>query len=484
MFMILKKASLIACLFYFLIIQNLFAQEFNFQPNVLEAYRHTLNFEFDRSAALLSSAPSAEEKYVQNLNESLELLLTEDPALFSKYETRFEERSNMEASNKVNKFVLAEMNLHWAFVYLKFGHELDAASHFRKAYRIAMDCRKKNPTFIPIRKTTGVLEVMVGAVPEKYTWIMDLFAIHGAIDNGLHDLSAVKNSNNVLAGEARLIHALISGYVLQPASVAALELSDYLKSDSMHAVRFAAASLFVKAGMSENAFKLLEQLDSEAHATPLEYYVFAEVLLHRGEYLRSITAYKKFLEVYKGENNIKDAHYKVGICYRLAGNEQMADSAFAVARSKGIENVEADRSAGRTLSLEEQSNVNLIRARYFIDGGYFEKAKIALSEIRDNELKSSKDKVEFYYRKARLEHGQKHPAAAKLFYKQVIDMAEDEHWYFAPNACLQMGYLLVEEKKSAEAKAYFKKALSYSSHEYKNSIDSKAKTALNQLKRN
>jgi uncharacterized protein HemY len=48
---------------------------------------------------------------------------------------------------------------------------------------------------------------------------------------------------------------------------------------------------------------------------------------------------------------------------------------------------------------------------------------------------------------------------------------------------LQLGYLLVEQKQVKEAKKYFEKALSYKKHEYKNSIDSKAKSALAQLKK-
>ena len=61
-------------------------------------------------------------------------------------------------------------------------------------------------------------------------------------------------------------------------------------------------------------------------------------------------------------------------------------------------------------------------------------------------------------------------------------MAGDESWYFAPNACLQTGYLLVEEGKTAEAKNFFQKALTYKKHEYKNSIDSKAKSAMARMK--
>jgi hypothetical protein len=41
---------------------------------------------------------------------------------------------------------------------------------------------------------------------------------------------------------------------------------------------------------------------------------------------------------------------------------------------------------------------------------------------------------------------------------------------------------MVQENNAADAEEYFEMALSYKKHEYKNSIDTKAKTAIAQLK--
>jgi len=73
--------------------------------------------------------------------------------------------------------------------------------------------------------------------------------------------------------------------------------------------------------------------------------------------------------------------------------------------------------------------------------------------------------------------------AAKTDYQKVIDINGDANWYYAPNACLQMGYILAYEKNNEQAEEYFEMALSYKKHEYKNSIDTKARSALAQLKR-
>lgn len=450
------------------------------EPNVARAYAFTLNLQFAESRKALGENKSIQATYVAGLNEAVELLLTEDPSLFAGYEKKFEDRLIKKPKTNDEKFAMAELNLQWSFVYLKFGHELDAASHFRDAYKIAMECRRKAPNYIPIRKTSGLLEVMVGAVPEKYNWIMDLFGIHGSIENGLSDLNQVASSSTQLSNEARLLKSLIEGYVLQQPVQGSRTLHESFKNDSVKSFAFGAASLYIKSAQSENALPLLKSITG---TTPLVDYSLGEVLLQRGDYEPAIEAFQNFISRYQGENNLKDAMFKTGLCYMLVQKKAKADSVFARAKETGKDFMEADRSAARTLNSTSLPNLSLTKVRYATDGGYYDNARIELDKIAHGELVSKKEKVEYYYRRARLEHGTKHFDASKIFYQQVIDMSGDETWYFAPNACLQLGYLFLEEKDETHAKEYFRKALSYKNHEYKNSIDSKAKTALNRMRR-
>jgi hypothetical protein len=71
---------------------------------------------------------------------------------------------------------------------------------------------------------------------------------------------------------------------------------------------------------------------------------------------------------------------------------------------------------------------------------------------------------------------------AKKYYRETIELSGQDNWYYAPNSWLQLGYIGVEEK-DPEAATYFSRALEYKKHEYKNSIDTKAKSALAQLKK-
>jgi tetratricopeptide (TPR) repeat protein len=134
------------------------------------------------------------------------------------------------------------------------------------------------------------------------------------------------------------------------------------------------------------------------------------------------------------------------------------------------------------LQSTELRNRKLTKIRYLTDGGYYDAANEVFETVSEHELKSEKDRVEFYYRKARLYHKTNQTKSAMEYYQKTVAESSTLQTYFAPNACLQLGYLFEEKKDLKNAELYYKKALAYKRHEYKNSIDTKARSALAQLK--
>ena len=84
--------------------------------------------------------------------------------------------------------------MQWTFVYLKFGHEFDAALNLRQAYLTIEEIRNKFPKFQAINKTSGLLEVIIGSVPQKYNWVLSLLNMEGSTKTGLDELEAVRLS--------------------------------------------------------------------------------------------------------------------------------------------------------------------------------------------------------------------------------------------------------------------------------------------------
>lgn len=459
-------------------------QQWIFDETSRKAYDLVLNLQLEEAMQLIPDPKTAQDHYVVSLAEAIELIITEDRSKFKDYENNYQKRllANIKANPPEYQFLIAEMHLQWAFVYLKFGQELDAGSRMRESYLIAERCKRKYGKYLAIKKTVGLLEVIIGSVPEKYNWLLTVLGMHGSLAHGMHDLETVRTSGDALAFEADILYCLTQGFIFQKPEVGYAEFKKILvqQSDNRVALFFGAA-LAIKNSQSEDALELLEKLS--AHP-PVGYsiyyadYLKGEVYLHKGDYANAISSYRTFVNHYRGQNYMKDAYFKIGLCYWLSGNTNDATTYFKEARSEGKDIAEADKSAARTLAEKKFPHVLLSKARYATDGGYYDEARKVLNSFTDKDLQGLQEQVEYFYRKARLEHKTNHIHAAELFYKQTIEMAGDEDWYFAPNSCLQMGYILASEGRNGEAKKYFQRALTYKRHEYKNSIDSKAKSAL------
>lgn len=472
-----KKAILMVCLFSFPYVS--FCQELRIEGAALTAYRAALNLE----PVEYSTRNNSGEIYVTSFSDALSLLLSEDNKKLTAYEARFEARVQATGKSATELFVRAENHLQWAFVYLKFGKELDAAFQLRKAHQITRDLRKKHPDLKASLKTSGLLNIMLGSVPDKYNWILDILDMRGNVDAGLAELTELATSNHSLAHEAMLLKAFVMGFILQQPDQALKLLEETLTSPD-NATLFLAANLAMKNSQAERGLKFIETIESRSEVVSIPYvlYLKGEMLLCKGEFSDAEKAFRTFLDNYAGQNYVKDAYFKIGVCRLLSGDESGSKLMFDQARSSGEEVTEADKHAARTLSDTESLSVPLTKVRYMTDGGYYEDAAVVLSTINPSSLTRQKDRIELPYRRARLYHKTGDLTSAIDSYKATIEIAGSAEYYFAPNACLQLGYHAMEHGKNEEAETYFRKALSYRKHEYKNSIDSKAKSALNHLK--
>jgi tetratricopeptide (TPR) repeat protein len=460
-----------------------------FDAETQKIHRLVLNLQTDQAYALLRNLKGNEmhKMYVASLRETLDVLISEDAEKFQRIETNFKERfKKLDAmpESAETLFLRAELNLQRGFNFLNLGEEFNAVWAIRTAFNYTQECLKKYPNFIPIKKTSGVIQVMVGSVPDKYHWFMSLLGMKGSVAVGQKQLEELRLSRSSLSLEATILFYTIKGLINQQIEESTKGLLDALKNEpSNRLVLFLAINMLMKDARSEQALELIHTLDQNPQGLPMYYidYLRGEILLQRGNYTESIAAYTKFIQHYRSENFKKDAYYKISLGYWLMNRKDLAKSNFERAKLTGRAVAEPDRYADAQLKENAFPNAKILKVRLATDGGYYEQARETMASITPADLTTLKDKTEFYYRKARLAHKTNELGAARIFYEQTIDMAGENPWYFAPNAALQLGYLAQASKDYVAARKYFSKALSYKKHEYKNSIDGKAKSALEQM---
>ncbi len=488
-YQVLKRAGLFACFFLFPFCGVGAERDWLFDAEATRAHQLIMNLQTEAAQAILTRMKSNElhKIYLLSLNETIDALISEDVVKFKKSEALFRERlAYLEKLGNTPDalFLRAELQLQKGFNQINLGQELSAVFSIRSAYLLAQQCFTEYPDFIPIKKTYGVLQVMIGSVPDKYHWFMSLLGMKGSVVVGQRLLNELRASRSSLHPEAAILYYTIKGLINQQFEEASKGLSELLKSQPhQRLISFLVVNMMIKNSQSEEALHVIQQLDANSKGLPMYYldYIRGEILLQKADYTDAIQAFQRFIQNYKSENFKKDSYFKIGLAYLLMGKPEQAKASFEKAKKSGRVSAEPDRYADAQLRSAVPPNAKLLRARFYTDGGYYKEAKEMLSQLTSGELSSLAVRTEYYYRKGRLAHKTKDLAAARLFYQQTIDLSKDNPWYFAPSAALQLGYMAQDARQYGDARIFFEKVISYKRHEYKNSLDSKARFALEQL---
>lgn len=475
------KAGIATCLFCF----NLFCIPIDvasqYKPVYNQAFQAILKMDFNAVEKLLSSSEKPFDIYYRSLSDLTGLMIEQNESQITVLLKR-----NSEFIKKIKSFntpdaltVRAELEFHQTILYILNEQDFSAALSFRQSHNTVKQVLAEYPEYGEIKKLAGIQYIVLGSSPEKYDWILNLFGLRGDVNLGKQFLVEATLLQGPFSTEAEIWKSLIASYILQEHDNSAKSLQKLMQQNNEASLlRLIAGVTLIKASRSEDAVNILSLESPPA----VFYYHRAEALLHKGFYKEALEAYQQFLKLTKAQNLIKDAYFKSGICLVFLDNKPGAQQQFNLGMQKGKARVEADKYAARKLTEGTNINIPLQQVRYYTDGGLYKQAHELLSRLSDKDLPLKKDQVEYYYRKARLAHKQNRLKEAALFYHQVISMTDTEPWYFAPNACLQLGYIAANDNKTDEAHRFFRQAISYKKHEYKNSIDSKARSALAQLK--
>jgi TolA-binding protein len=489
---ILIRIALIVPLFLFNSILG-YSQYETIPAPIQSAYFELLSLKLDQGNTSLEreSIQHKNNPYFLLVNSyatTLYILLYEDQNFYQKNKNQYSQSIKILSKQKHDeywkKLIEAEIRFQAGLVKMRFNEEVAASWEFKQSYQIIQKLHQANPSLIPHKKLMGLFQIFLGSVPEKYNWITRLFRIQGSIEHGQKYLEEVSQSNSIFSLEATMLKAAADKFMLKNPLCVSCKLESTLnKQRDNYLLAYLYASILVKEGNSDAAFQTLARFSQHQYIHfPLAYLLQGETMLYKGEYEKAQYYFLNFLKYTQGENHVKDAYYKLFLTYWLTGDDKKAEMYLAKVLNSGQNTYDADKYAYKFALSKELPDENLMKARLNTDGGYLDKALEELRKYCFQKPEDSKDNIEFWYRKGRINQLKGQYKDAYFYYKKTITLSEGKKHYFAPNACLQLGYLYRDDNNIAEAKYYFIKAISYQDHEYKNSIDNKAKAALSELK--
>ena len=127
-------------------------------------------------------------------------------------------------------------------------------------------------------------------------------------------------------------------------------------------------------------------------------------------------------------------------------------------------------------------NPLLLKARLLNDGGYHTDAYKLLSGKTDDDFPKEEEKLEFAYRVARILDDLNKPDDAIRNYLIAIKIGETRKEYYAARAAIQIAMIYENRNQKKLAISYYQKCLNMDDHEYKNSLDQRAKAGIERCK--
>ncbi len=471
---------------------------YEFNSTCQQAYQEITKLRISSGLALVQKAKE------QNPNNLIPLLLesyadfyvlflNEDPKDFQerypKFLQRIEALQSGPKSSPFYYYCLSNVRLHKAASAVKFGKMWDAGWDFRRAYQLIKENRKAFPTFSPNDLMYGALQAVIGTVPKGYKWIANLFGMRGSLAEGMKTVRGFTNSNDPWAklffNESAFIYTYLVFYI-ENKKEEALAFTQQRRLDLVnnHLHAYMAANLALnnkQSAFSENIILKRNRSDEYLKTGVWDFELGFTHLFHL-ETQEAIKYLETFLANFKGKFYVKDALQKLSWAYYLQGNIAKAEEVRKRILQKGSTDSDADKQALKEAKTGKWPHLLLLRARLLSDGGYANDALALLQAKKEEDFSKEEDKLEFVYRMARIYDDLGKDEDAIRYYLTAIRMGEYRPEYFAARAALQTGYIYEKRGQKALAIQYFQRCLDMDDHEFKNSLDQRAKSGIARCK--
>ena len=148
----------------------------------------------------------------------------------------------------------------------------------------------------------------------------------------------------------------------------------------------------------------------------------------------------------------------------------------------GALDTDADKKAQKDAKTNFWPNPLLLKSRLLNDGGFHKEALSILYGKSIEQFNTEEDRLEFSYRVARIYDDLGRKDEAIKYYQTAIVLGEHRKEYYAARAALQIAQIYEERGQKALAISYYQKCLGMDDHEYKDSIDQRAKSGISRCK--
>lgn len=470
---------------------------FDFNADCQKAYKEIIQWKLGKGQEILDKEKIAHPDnlipyYLENYIDFFTLFFNEDPFFYKGMAKRVGDRldilDNGPTQSPLLLFTKAIINFQWAAIQVKFGHNWDAGWTFRRSFFQFRQNQNSFPDFFPNHFYRGAMQAAAGTIPSGYKWLSNLLGIKGTIKDGMDQfrtfLSRKDDWSILYRDEAIFYYCYLKFYIENDKQgVFAFIKENQLDLRNNHLFAYFTANLHLNNHQAEEAQKIISErnISSEYFQTPVWDLEMGYAKINHLE-PDAVTYLERFVTQFKGKFYVKDALQKISWYYYLQGNQEVANKYRRNIFLKGSSDTEADKQALKEAQNGLWPNPLLLKARLLSDGGYYKESLRLLHGKRYIDFAEKGDQLEFTYRAGRIydEIGQKEEAIE--FYRQAIRLGEKRKEYYAARAALHIGNIFETKGDRPAALSWYQKVLDMKDHDYKNSLDQKAKAGLARCK--
>ena len=479
---------------------------YSFDKYSESAIHYTAAFRFAKAREQVTLAkrlyPSSNiPVWVENYIDFIRLLNSEDENLYKdvkkQKESRWQRFQKGDPTSPYYLFCQAQFKLQWSLIHMKFRDYITGFKEARAAFGILRESQQKFPTFTPTIAGMGIMNVLIGSIPDNYQWIARMLGYTGSVEEGLRMMESAlqvsMHEPSLFWLEDEVVFYLSFIYInLDAGKQRALKFRDsYLAARQMDLSgllpiqAYAFSKIAMLTGRNDEAIYILQNKKTFPDQEEFTYLTYMLATAYQNKLSDSCIMYfDKFLG-YKGVRNFRKASLqRKAWQYLIKGNAEAYTKTIALVPMSGQAETDADKQAELEATTGKVPNVTLLKARLLFDGGYYKQALALLHEEEDELAKFSKiEQVEYYYRLGRIYDEMGSDSNAISYYNRTISLGEELPEYFAANAALKLGNLYEEKRNYFLANSFYKKCMDMKFTEYRNSITQKAKVGYERTKK-
>lgn len=489
-----KKLLLTFLLFLGVILPS--QANFDFNNNCIKAYQAIFDLRLSDAKVLIQQEKKQNPNngitiLLDNYIDYFTLLASENKADYERLKNL--KSSRLEALEKQNKnspyylFTQAEINLQWGMLKSRFQDYMSSGLDIKRADNLLSENAVKYPSFLPNKKSSGLIDVIFGSIPSNLKGIFSTLGIKGNANTGIRTLESLASTLSrspysfykdevvffLCYIETDLVHnkanySKIMGLTstMDDSSLLKIYLQGYVSARSAQNDR--AIDYLLKRPKGNDYINF-----------PVLNYHLGNAKLNRMDNDANVYLIN-YLKEYKGINYIKDAYLKLAYYFYLRGDNGKYNTFLKMVKTQGSLYDEKDKQALKEAN-DIAPNMDLLKARLYFDGGYYSKALAQLADKDAGDFKLKRDQIEFYYRLGRIYDESGRDTDAIVNYQKAINSGKLTSYYYAANGALSIGSIYEKRNDKAKASSYYKQAIAMKNHEYENSIETKAKDGLRRM---